>query len=161
MFPLNTCLSKDDWYSTVGELLGLCLQGLWGRLPTQHIKTLHSIFIQLMNKTVVQVKRTFNIILRAEKSLHSVMLTWLWIRVCGVPPPFSTTIAEVWKRPSLSCWPGKAGKITKRFEICQSLWSPKTLRCLDGTETSEGFSPGNPLLSVSDYWLSQEPNLWG
>ena len=35
MHASSTNLSKDDWYNGVGELLGLCLQGLWGKLPTK------------------------------------------------------------------------------------------------------------------------------
>ncbi len=47
--------------------------------------------------------------------------------------------------------------MTAMFDSCPSLCSLETLRCSDRTEASRGFTLEHPH-SVSDYWLSQEPN---
>lgn len=41
MHAYSTNLSKEDWYNGVGELLGLCLQGLWGKLPVEQESNEH------------------------------------------------------------------------------------------------------------------------
>lgn len=82
--------------------------------------------------------------------------TWLWVRVCWVSSPFSTTVTDVCKWPSLSCQPGKRWKMTAMFHSSLSLCSQQTPRCR--SYASMGFNLKHSR-SVSDYWLSQQPNL--
>lgn len=113
----STNLSKEDWYSGVGELLGLCLQGLWGKLPVKQgsICTVKNDCYRWKCCLVNTRQRNFT----TGSSFSSLpspwfwlrTCTWLWFRVRWVSSSVSTPVTEVWKWPSLSCRWGNRWKM--------------------------------------------------
>lgn len=152
-----TYRSKKDWYNGVGELFGLCLKGLWVKLPRKQTFNVHCQNRHLMQHTL-KIHFAFNSGLHLHTRIKEIWQYHYFYHFDFFSlPDFESESVEYLLSSALPSLKSESGPLFPVNQVRNERWQQCLIPvhpCAPRRHYHVWTEPRPAHYTVSDYWLS-------